>query len=59
MISYNYEREVNTIAQKTIAFRVEDEFHSLVKIQAIKKGKTLQDYIVDLIKTDIEKDAEK
>ena len=52
-----YEQEVITIS-KTIAFRVEEEFHTAVKMQAVKEKKTLQEYIIDLIKKDLEEKAE-
>ena len=39
---------------KNIAFQVDDEFHTEVKIQAAKEGKTIKDYIIELIKEDLE-----
>lgn len=59
MISYKHETEVNTIATKTIAFRVEEEFHTQVKIQATKEGKSLQEYIIKILKKDIERKTKK
>ena len=44
--------EVRSI--KNIAFPVEDELHMAIKIQATKKGKTIKDYIIELIKKDLE-----
>jgi predicted HicB family RNase H-like nuclease len=49
--------EVKKIGFKNIAFKVEDSFHMQVKIQAIKEGKTLQEYIISLLKKDIEQKA--
>ena len=44
--------EVKTI--KNIAFPVEDELHTRIKIQATLEGKTIKDYIVELIEKDLE-----
>lgn len=40
---------------KNIAFQVEDDFHKEIKIKATQEGKTIKDYIIELIKTDLEK----
>jgi predicted HicB family RNase H-like nuclease len=39
---------------RTIAFRVDEEFHTAVKVQAAKEKKTLQDYIIEILKKDLE-----
>lgn len=39
---------------KTIAFQIEDKFHKNIKIQATKDGKTIKDYIIELIEKDLE-----
>ena len=39
---------------KNIAFLISDELHMEIKIQATKEGKTIKDYIVELIKKDLE-----
>lgn len=44
------------IAEKTINFRVDEEFYKKVKIKTVNEGKTLKDYIIELIKADLEKD---
>lgn len=51
-----YDKEVTDIPT-TIAFRVDDDFHAAVKIQATKEKKTLQDYIIEAIKKDMEEKA--
>lgn len=40
---------------KNIAFQVEDEFHTKIKIKATKEGKTIKDYVIGLIRKDLEK----
>lgn len=40
---------------KNIAFQVEDDFHKEIKIKATQEGKTIKDYIIELIKADLEK----
>lgn len=40
--------------RKIISIRVEPELHKQLKIIAIEKNTTLQDYIVGLIKKDME-----
>ncbi|WP_169305375.1 hypothetical protein [Sebaldella termitidis] len=44
---------------KNIGFTVEDEFHKKLKIKATKEGKGIKEYIIDLIKKDMEKDSDK
>lgn len=44
---------------KNIGFTVDDEFHKKLKIKATKEGKGIKEYIIDLIKKDMEKDSEK
>lgn len=48
---------MNNISIKTIAFRVDEQFHTKVKIQAIKERKTLQEYIIEVLKKDMEEKA--
>jgi len=42
-------------AKKNIVLRVEPNFHQKVKLYVTMNNTTLQDYIVGLIKTDMEK----
>lgn len=39
---------------KNIAFPIDDKFHTEIKLQATKEGKTIKDYIIELIKKDLE-----
>lgn len=45
--------EVLTI--KNIAFQIDDDMHTKIKIKATTEGKTIKDYILGLVKTDLEK----
>jgi len=40
---------------KNIAFQIPDEFHIDIKVQATKEGKSIKDYIIELIKKDLDK----
>lgn len=46
------------IKTKTFSFRVPEEFHILIKLQATKEGKTIQEYIIEILQKDIEKKKE-
>ena len=39
---------------KNIAFQVDDEFHKAIKIQATIEGKGIKEYVIELIKKDLE-----
>ena len=55
-----HEREVvNIPAVRTISFRVDEDFHASVKIQATKEKKSLQDYIIETLKKDMEEKSKK
>jgi len=45
--------------EKTITLRLDDETHKNIKLQAVLKGVTLKQYIIDLVNADIEKTREK
>lgn len=44
------------MAEKTINFKVDEEFYKEIKIKVAKEGITLKGYVIDLIKKDLEKD---
>lgn len=44
---------------KRIAQIVSDDFHTTVKIRATQEKKSMNDYVLDLIKADLEKDIKK
>lgn len=44
--------------KKNIVLRVEPEFHQQIKLYVTMKNTTLQDYIVGLIKNDMEKNKD-
>lgn len=41
--------------EKTITIRVDEELHKKIKVKIANEGVTLKDYLVDLIKKDLEK----
>lgn len=43
---------------KTISARVDDDTHMLIKIFAIKQGKTISDVLKELIQKELEKEKE-
>ena len=45
--------------EKTITLRLDEETHKNIKLQAVLKGVTLKQYIVDLVNADIEKTLKK
>ena len=45
---------MEVIIIKNIAFLVDDELHMELKIQATREGKTIKEYIMELIKKDLE-----
>lgn len=40
---------------KNISFKIEDELHKEIKIKATKEGKSIKEFILDLIKKELEK----
>lgn len=46
--------EVETISEKNLAIRVDEEFVKKVKIRIAEKGMTLKEYFVDLVEQDIQ-----
>lgn len=41
--------------EKAINFKVDEEFYKRIKIKVATDGKTLKDYVIELIKADLEK----
>jgi len=41
--------------EKTINFKVDDELYRRIKIHVAQEGKTLKEYVIELIKKDLEK----
>jgi len=40
---------------KNIAFQIDEEFHIKIKIQATIEGKSIKEYIIELINDDLDK----
>jgi len=49
-------KEVMTIADKTINFKVDEDFYRTIKIKIATVDKTLKNYIIELIEKDLKKD---
>jgi len=45
---------MEVIEIKNVSFPLDDELHMELKIQATKEGKTIKDYVIELIKRDLE-----
>ena len=45
--------------EKTINFKVGEELYRRVKIKVAQEGMTLKDYVITLIKQDLEKEVKK
>ncbi len=43
---------------KSIAIKVDDEFHKQMKVVATTKGKSIKEYVMELIEKDVEKEKE-
>lgn len=56
MVRYNCSLEVSYIPDKAINFKVDDVLYKQVKIKVINNDTTIKDYIINLIKQDLEKD---
>lgn len=39
---------------KNVSFQIDEEFHKQLKIQATKEGKGIKEYIIELVKKDLE-----
>jgi hypothetical protein len=48
-------QEVNDMADKGINIKVNEDLYKEIKIRALTLDKTLKDYILDLIKKDLNK----
>lgn len=44
---------------KTFTLRMDDDFHKTVKLKCVEEGIAMQEYIINLIKEDLEKDKSK
>ena len=42
--------------EKTVSFKVDEDFYKQIKVKIALEGTTLKDYIIELVKADLEKD---
>lgn len=47
------------MTEKTMTIRLDEELHKRIKLKAVKEGKTVKDYILNLVKQDLEKEEKK
>ena len=45
--------------ERSIHFKVDEQFYKQIKIRVAIEGKTLKDYVIELIKKDLEAKKEK
>ncbi len=43
---------------KAVSIKVDEEFHKRMKLLATKKGKSIKEYVVELIEKDLQKEKE-
>ena len=51
-------RNEGGISLKTLGIKVDDEFHKKMKIRTIELNCSIKDYIIHLIKKDLQKEKE-
>lgn len=56
MMLWRHEREVGVIKQTTV--RIDDELLKQVKYKLIEKNQSFNEYIIELIRTDLKKSEE-
>lgn len=47
------------MTEKTMTIRLDEELHKRIKLKAVKEGKTVKDYILNLVKEDLRKEEKK
>lgn len=47
------------MAEKTITIRIDEELHKDIKVHIAKKGMSLKDYLLELIKKDLYGEVDK
>lgn len=53
VLQYTINAGGEKMAEKTITIRIDDELHKDIKVNIAKKGISLKDYVVGLIKSDL------
>lgn len=43
---------------KAVAIKVDDEFHKQMKLRATEEGKSIKEYVAELIEKDLQKEKE-
>ena len=47
------------MTEKTMTIRLDEELHKRIKLKAVKEGKTVKDYILNLVKQDLGEEGKK
>lgn len=47
------------MTEKTMTIRLDEELHKRIKLKAVKEGKTVKDYILNLVKQDLGEEEKK
>lgn len=47
------------MTEKTMTIRLDEELHKRIKLKAVKEGKTVKDYILNLVKKDLGEEEKK
>lgn len=47
------------MTEKTMTIRLDEEFYKKIKLKALQENKTIKDYILNLVKQDLEKEEKK
>ena len=47
-----------SMGERTLAFRIDEEFHKALKVRLAQQGVTLKSYIFSLIKKDMEENSD-
>lgn len=47
------------MTEKTMTIRLDEEFYKKIKLKALQENKTIKDYILNLVKQDLEKGVKK
>ena len=47
------------MSEKAVSFKVNEDFYKEIKVHLALKGGTLKDYVINLIKQDLEKSKKK
>ena len=47
------------MSEKTITMRIDDKLHTEIKVKATQKGMSIKNYILELVRKDLQSDEKK